>query len=105
MDLRSLVLCSDEKIVRVLRRVLSDLEIGVEHCTHADAALQRLTRQRFEAVIVDCADEDAAVQVFKSVRTAPCNKRAIAVPIVDGQTGLRASSGIACQFGCNYPVS
>jgi len=87
MDLRSLVLCSDEKIVRVLRRVLSDLEIGVEHCTHADAALQRLTRQRFEAVIVDCADEDAAVQVFQSVRTAPCNKRAIADAIVEGQTG------------------
>ncbi len=105
MDLRSLVLCSDEKIVRVLRRVLSDLEIGVEHCTHADAALQRLTRQRFEAVIVDCADEDAAVQVFKSVRTAPCNKRAIAVAIVDGQTGLRGAFEMGAHFVLYKPIS
>jgi CheY-like chemotaxis protein len=105
MDLRSLLLCSDEKIVRVLRRVLSDLEIGVEHCTHADAALRRLTRQRFEAVIVDCADEDAAVQVFKSVRTAPCNKRAIAVAIVDGQTGLRGAFEMGAHFVLYKPIS
>ena len=32
MSLKSLVLCSDEKIVRVLRRVLGDLEIDVELC-------------------------------------------------------------------------
>ena len=105
MDLQSLLLCSDEKIVRVLRRVLSDLEIGVEHCTHADAALRRLTRQRFEAVIVDCADEDAAVQVFKSVRTAPCNKRAIAVAIVDGQTGLRGAFEMGAHFVLYKPIS
>jgi len=30
MNLQALVLCSDEKIVRVLRRVLNDLEIAVE---------------------------------------------------------------------------
>ena len=35
VELKSLLLCSDEKIVRVLRRTLGDLEIGVEHCTSA----------------------------------------------------------------------
>ena len=34
----------------------SDLEIGLEHCPDADSAIQRLTRQRFEALIVDCND-------------------------------------------------
>ena len=38
MSLKSLVLCADEKIVRVLRRVLSDLEIGIEHCTDPDGS-------------------------------------------------------------------
>jgi hypothetical protein len=32
MNLKSLLLCSDEKIVRVLRRTLGDLDISVEHC-------------------------------------------------------------------------
>lgn len=42
MSLQSLVLCSDEMIMRVLRRVLSDLEISVEQCTNADSAVRLL---------------------------------------------------------------
>ena len=44
MGLKALVLCSDEKIVRVLRRVLGDLDIEVELCPTAEAALRKLTR-------------------------------------------------------------
>jgi hypothetical protein len=40
MSLQSLVFCPDEKIVRVLRRVLSDLEIAVERCSDADSAIR-----------------------------------------------------------------
>src|SRR5947209_11158683 len=89
MSLQSLVFCPDEKIVRVLRRVLSDLEIAVERCSDADSAIRKLTRQRFEAVIVDCSDEHTASLVLKSARSAPCNKHAVAVAIVDGNTKLR----------------
>src|SRR5438445_11614564 len=60
MSLKSLVLCSDEKIVRVLRRVLGDLDILVELCGDADSALRKLTRQRFEAIIVDVTDDGAS---------------------------------------------
>ena len=42
MSLQCLLFCSDDKIVRLLRRVLSDLEIGIEHCTDADSAIRGL---------------------------------------------------------------
>jgi CheY-like chemotaxis protein len=64
MTLKALVLCSDDKILRVLRRVLSDLEIGLEHCPDADSAIQRLTRQRFEALIVDCDERPRLPRSF-----------------------------------------
>jgi DNA-binding response OmpR family regulator len=105
MSLQSLVFCSDEKILRVLRRVLSDLEIHVEHCSSTDATIQKLTRQRFEAVIVDCADEDAASQILRSSRAAPCNKRAIAVAIVDGATALRSAFDLGAHFVLYKPIS
>ena len=70
MGLKSLLLCSDEKIVRVLRRVLSDLEIEVDLCPNADAALRKLTRERFEAIVADFADE-GAMDVLRSARAAP----------------------------------
>jgi DNA-binding response OmpR family regulator len=105
MSLKSLVLCADEKIVRVLRRVLSDLEIGIEHCTDPDGAIHKLTRQRFEAVIIDCTDLKTATLVLKSARSAPCNKRAIAVAIMDGHTGLRSAFDMGAHFVLYKPVS
>ncbi|MGC2194973.1 MAG: PilZ domain-containing protein [Terriglobales bacterium] len=104
MSLKSLVLCSDEKIVRVLRRVLSDLEIGIEHCTDPDGAIRKLTRQRFEAVIIDCTDLKTSSLVLKSARSAPCNKRAIAVAIMDGHTGLRSAFDMGAHFVLYKPV-
>lgn len=105
MSLKALVLCSDEKIVRVLRRVLSDLEISIEHCTEPDGAIRKLTRQRFEAVIIDCTDLKTATMVLKSARSAPCNKRAIAVAIMDGHNGLRSAFDMGAHFVLYKPVS
>ena len=105
MSLKSLVLCSDEKIVRVLRRVLNDLEIEIEHCTDPDGALRKLTRQRFEAVIIDCTDLKTATAVLKGARSAPVNKRAIAVAIMDGHNGLRSAFDMGAHFVLYKPVS
>src|SRR5499427_8741280 len=104
MSLKSLLLCSDEKIVRVLRRVLGDLEIEVELCQNSDAAIRRLTRQRFEAIIADLSD-NGANEVLRSARTAPCNKQAVAVAIVDPIIGLKAVFEIGAHFVLYKPVS
>jgi c-di-GMP-binding flagellar brake protein YcgR len=105
MSLQLLVLCSDDKIVRVLRRVLSDLEIDVEICIDADSAVRKLTRRRFEAVVVDCNDEDTAATVLKSVRSAPCNKRSIAVAMIDGQNAVRSAFALGAHFVLYKPIS
>jgi CheY-like chemotaxis protein len=104
MSLRSLVLCSDEKIVRLLRRTLSDLEIEVEHCTDPDAAIRKLTRERFEAVVVDCANE-AAAEVLKSSRSAACNKHAIAIAIIDSQKTVHNALISGAHFTLYKPIS
>jgi len=104
VELKSLLLCSDEKIVRVLRRTLGDLEISVEHCTTSEIALRHLTRERYEAIIVDCAGPGAAA-VLRSARMAPCNKRAVAVAILDHGVGLRSAFELGAHFILYKPVS
>lgn len=104
MNLKALLLSSDERIVRVLRRTLGDLEIGVEHCGSSERALRALTRDRFEAIIVDCAGEGSAA-VLKSARSAPCNKRAVAVAILEPGVGLRTGFDIGAHFVLYRPVS
>ncbi|HTS36410.1 MAG TPA: PilZ domain-containing protein [Candidatus Solibacter sp.] len=104
MSLKALLLCSDEKIVRVLRRTLGDLDIAVELCSDSDTALRKLTRQRYEAIIADCAD-DGAADVLRSARTAPCNKQAVAVAIVEPVIGLKAVFDLGAHFVLYRPVS
>lgn len=104
MNLKSLLLSSDEKIVRVLRRTLGDLEIDVEHCTNSERALRFLTRDRFEAIIVDCSD-DGAAEVLRGARAAACNKRAVAVAILDASVGLQSAFANGAHFTLYKPVS
>ena len=96
--LQSLLLCTDEKVVRVLRRVLSEMEIGVEHCANTDAAVQKLTRQRFEAVIVDCTTPQVATAMLKGARSSPVNKRAIVVAVLEAQTASESQAALKDAF-------
>jgi len=104
MNLKSLLLCSDERIGRVLRRTLGDLDIAVEHCTSAEVALRLLTRDRFEAIIVDCAGPGAA-DVLRAARTAPCNKRAVQSRFWIPPPVLRSAFEIGAHFVLYKPVS
>jgi c-di-GMP-binding flagellar brake protein YcgR len=105
MSLQALVFCADEKVVRVLRRVLSELEIGMELCGDAESAIHKLTRRRFEAVLVDCADQRTASRVLRSARSAPVNKRAVAVAILSGQTGVANGGDLGAHFVLHQPLS
>ena len=105
------MLCADDAVVRVLRRVLSEMEIGIEHCGDADTAVQKLTRQRFEAVIVDCTTPEVASRILKGTRSAPANKRAVTVAVLDseaakeGQTALKRAFELGAHFVLFKPIS
>lgn len=105
MNLKCLLVCSDEKTVRILRRVLSDLEIAVEHCDDADTAIRRLTRQRFESIIVDCATPEEASSVLRAAKAAPANNRAIAIVLVDPGLGLKGGFEMGAHFVLHKPLS
>jgi DNA-binding response OmpR family regulator len=105
MNLKSLLLSSDEKTVRVLRRVLGDLEIDVEHCAAADDAIRRITRQRFDAIIVDGASGDEAGNVMRGAKAAPVNKRALAIMLVESSVGLKVGFEMGAHFVLHKPLA
>lgn len=105
MNLQALVLCSDEKIVRVMRRVLNDLEIAVEHCAEPELAVLKLSRRRFEAVIVDCDNTEMAEQILRAARNAPSNKKAVAVAIIGGVKDVRSAFEMGAHFVLYKPIS
>jgi hypothetical protein len=105
MNLKSLLLSSDERTVRILRRVLSDLEIEVEHCQAADDALRRITRQRFEAIIVDGENAAEAGNVLQAAKAAPVNKRAVTIALVENSVGLKGGFAMGAHFVLHKPFA
>ena len=105
MELKSLLLSSDEKTVRVLRRVLSDLEIDVEHCSAVDDAIRRITRQRFEAIIVDGANVEKAGNVLRGAKASPVNSRALGIVLVENPVGLKGGFEMGAHFVLHKPLS
>jgi DNA-binding response OmpR family regulator len=105
MGLKSLLLSSDEKTVRVLRRVLSDLEIGVEHCSTVDDAIRRITRQRFEAIIVDGENIEKAGNVLRGAKASPVNGRALGIVLVESSVGLKGGFEIGAHFVLHKPLA
>jgi DNA-binding NarL/FixJ family response regulator len=104
MNLQSLLVCSDDRTVRVLRQVLDELEIGVEHCAHPTPAQKTLARRNFEAVIVDCAGE-RSLSLLKSVHEGLHNKKSVAVAIIDQETALRRAFEMGAHFVIYKPIS
>jgi DNA-binding response OmpR family regulator len=105
MNLKSLLLSSDERTVRVLRRVLNDLEIDVEHCSSADDAIHQITRQRFEAIIVDGKNAEETSSVFRAAKAAPVNKRALTIMLVESPVGLKGGFEMGAHFVLHKPLA
>src|SRR5258707_357782 len=104
MNLQSLLVCSDDRTVRVLRQVLDDLEIGVEHCAHPTPAQKKLASQTFETVIVDCVGEPS-LSLLKNIRKGQHNKKSISVAIIDQQRLLAKAFEMGAIFVIYKPIS
>ena len=105
MSLKSLLVSSDDKTVRILRRVLSDLEIAVELCSEAEGAIRKITRQRFEAIIVDCSNPEQGGSILRSAKASPVNKRALSIALVESAVGLRGGFDMGAHFVLHKPLS
>ena len=104
MNLQSLVVCSDDRIVRLLRSVLGELEIEVEHCPDPSQARKTLAQQRFEAVIIDCKDRQD-FSLLQGIRSGDRNRRSMTVAIIDASSDLHATFESGANFVVYKPIS
>src|SRR5689334_21904431 len=66
MHYQALLFCPDDKTARVVTQVLSELEFQVECSNEPFAAVKRQMAQHFDAIVVDCENEQNATLLFKS---------------------------------------
>jgi CheY-like chemotaxis protein len=105
MALTSLVVCAEKKAVLVLGQILKELSIEVENCEDLTAAADRLARQHYDAVVLDCKDQAAALDLITTVRKLPINRGTLIIALVDGREQVRDIFGQGANFIVYKPVS
>ena len=104
MELRSLLLCKDERAVRILTSLLSEREIKVEVFGDLGMAQERLWTRKFDGVFADCELQDAP-ELLRSVRRSKHNKRSIAFAIIELETRLGIAFDSGAHFVLHKPLS
>jgi periplasmic protein TonB len=105
MGYQALLFCPDEKTARTVTQVLSELEFAVESCIEPFAAVKKLMGQHFDAVVVDCDNEQNATLLFKSARNSTSNQASLAVAVVEGQAGVAKAFRIGANLVLTKPIN
>ena len=105
MGYQALLFCPDEKTARTVTQVLSELEFAVESCIEPFAAVKKLMGQHFDAVVVDCDNEQNATLLFKSARNSTSNQASLAVAVVEGQAGVARAFRIGANLVLTKPIN
>jgi periplasmic protein TonB len=105
MGYQALLFCPDEKTARAVSQVLGELDFSVEPCTEPFGAVKRLMAQRFDAVVVDCDNEQNATLLFKSARNSNSNQSSLAVAVVEGQAGVAKAFRIGANLVLTKPIN
>ncbi|HXX00366.1 MAG TPA: TonB family protein [Candidatus Acidoferrales bacterium] len=105
MGYQALLFCPDEKTARTVTQVLSELEFAVEASVEPFAAVKKLMGQHFDAIVVDCDNEQNATLLFKSARNSASNQAALAVAVVEGQAGVAKAFRIGANLVLTKPIN
>ncbi len=97
MPLRCLVFSSNEEMVQPIWQVLTDLGIEGEYCKSAVDAVERVTTQLFQIVIMDWEDQPEAGFLLKTARDLKAAQRPLILAIVGDDARLPE----ALQAGAN----
>ena len=105
MGYQALLFCPDEKTARTVTQVLGDLEFSVETCIEPFAAVKKLMSEHFDALVVDCDNEQNATLLFKSARNSTSNQASLAVAVVEGQAGVAKAFRIGANLVLTKPIN
>jgi len=100
MALRALVFSSDGSTTSALCHVLTDLGIEAEICSEMLVAVERITSQPYDALLVDWDQQAEAIFLVKQLRELKLAAQALTLALVEKQEDLPE----ALQAGANSVI-
>jgi len=105
MSYKALLFCPDEKTARTVTQVLTELDFQVEPSMEPFATVKKLTAEHFDALVVDCENEQNASLLFKSARNSELNQASLSIAVVEGQAGVAKAFRIGANLVLTKPIN
>jgi CheY-like chemotaxis protein len=104
MAFQALLVSNDEKAAEVLIPALRGFGIAVQICGCADGP-KNVTREKFDAIIVDFDDRQSAVCVLENASASADGKTAVTIALLSDKTKARTVFGAGANFVLYKPIS
>ena len=105
MTLQALLFSADDAACAVLGRVLPALGIAGERSSDRDTALARIAQQKFDALLVDFENPEAAETIIDQARRLGSGHPPLTVALVSDPSRVRDILSGGAQFVLYKPVS
>src|SRR5436305_9061866 len=105
MSYKALLFCPDEAAARLVTQVLSELDFAVELSFEPFATVKKLTEEPYDALVVDCNDEQNASLLFKGARSSDLNHSSLCVAVAEGQAGVAKAFKIGANLVLTKPIN
>jgi CheY-like chemotaxis protein len=107
MILQALLVSKDDLTAETLIQVLAQFGVAVDRSNAADVALTRLTEERFDQVIVDFDDPEAASQLLEACRgiAGPDRKPPVTIALLRDGSQIRSILGAGAHFILTKPIA
>ncbi len=105
MELRVLVVCSDQTAADLLAKVLPELGMESEHSTSFARALKLVEEQSFDAIILDYQTGESSQEFVSKLRASSRNRKTVLIAIVDSEFCARPAFGLGANFVLYRPLS
>ena len=105
MGYQALLFCTDEKLARVVSQLFSELEFAVSPISDPFAAVKNLMAQHYDAIVIDCENEQSAYLMIKSARNSTFNQGSLAIGLVEGQAGVAKAYRMGANLVLTKPIN
>ncbi|HXY10180.1 MAG TPA: hypothetical protein VEI52_20225 [Terriglobales bacterium] len=105
MSYKALLFCPEQKTLRTVSQILAELDFEIEACHEPFAAVKRLTTEHFDAIVVDCENEQNATLLFKSSRHLSSSRSVLSIAVVEGQAGVASAFRIGANLVLTKPIN
>ncbi|MGC2448359.1 MAG: PilZ domain-containing protein [Candidatus Sulfotelmatobacter sp.] len=103
MNLQALLVSSDDSAADVLGRVLSGFGIATDRSSDPETTMERIQHQKFDALVVDFDDPNAAEEVLRQAKTL--GSAPLSIALVADTTKVRQILTGGAHFVLYKPIS